>query len=417
MGYVGARVVHDADAHLMEHPAFLLDHVDPRLRDRLSPLWMRGLAGFATEVIAVMDEAVADDAARAELEAGVLQRKNWWALGAHDPVARSRALDLLGFRSQLVFSTHSSRSLLFPIDVAARPDLPPPPPVVTDPELVDALVRAHNRAMAAFCADDPRLLGVAWARLDDPERALAVAEEAVALDLAAVEVPSAPPEGRSPTHVELEPFYAFLAESGRPLLFHLGSGGEHPPPVFRRDGRPEPYDPGGNLDPLRPLRVVGLAASAETAVAALVLGGVLERHPGLRVGVIEQGAAWVPGFLRRLDLAVDLDRVMRNIAHVPGDLPLRPSEYVRRQVRVTPFTLEPLDWILDQSDPAMYCFSSDYPHSEGDVDPVGRFDAALVGRPAHVVDGFYATNFEDLMGPQLAARLASPAPGPSAPRG
>ena len=55
MGYVGDRVVHDADAHLMEHPRFLLDHVDADLRDRLSPLWMRGLAGFAGEVIAVMD--------------------------------------------------------------------------------------------------------------------------------------------------------------------------------------------------------------------------------------------------------------------------------------------------------------------------------------------------------------------------
>ncbi|HET7488857.1 MAG TPA: amidohydrolase family protein [Acidimicrobiales bacterium] len=406
MTYAGERVVHDADSHVMEQPDWLLRHAEPAVAERLGPLWMRGLGQFAEDVVAGVAAARRDPAAGAALEQELLQRKNWWALGASDPDGRSRALDLLGFRSQLVFSTHSSRSLLAPLGPSVGSDRAPPS-ALRDPALLYEAAAAHNRAMAEFCAGDPRLLAVAWVPLDDPARALAVAREAVALGCAAVEVPSEARGERSIAHVDHDPLWQLLEQHGRPLVLHLGSGGEVPNPVFASTGLPVPDDPMGNAEPLRRLRVVGLAAPVEMAVAALVLDGVLERHPRLRVGVIEQGATWVPGFVRRLDLAVELDRTMRHADWAPGDLADAPSSYVARQVRFTPFPGEPLGWIVEQTDPALYMFSTDFPHAEGGEDPLGQFLAALDGQPPAVVDAFLSANFEALMGPALYERTGS----------
>src|SRR4051795_1221014 len=38
MPYVGGRIIHDADAHIMEPPTWLRDHADPGIRDRIEPL-------------------------------------------------------------------------------------------------------------------------------------------------------------------------------------------------------------------------------------------------------------------------------------------------------------------------------------------------------------------------------------------
>jgi predicted TIM-barrel fold metal-dependent hydrolase len=227
--------------------------------------------------------------------------------------------------------------------------------------------------------------------------------EALDLGCAAIEIPAYPVGPRSITHVDHEPFYALLAEAGVPLLFHLGSGGENPPRVYRNTGREVFVDPDGNSDPVRPLRVVGLAPPVEMALAALVFDGVLDRHPTLKVGAIELGAVWVPGFLRRLDLSVKLDKKMRQAEHAPGDLDLLPSEYITRQVRFTPFTDEPLDWVIGQTDPSMYMFSSDYPHAEGGGDPYGEFKAALGGFDDTVHEQFFRTNFEWFLGDRLAS--------------
>ena len=54
--------------------------------------------------------------------------------------------------------------------------------------------------------------------------------------------------------------------------------------------------------------MIGLHHDAETFIATLVLDGVLERHPDLRVGVIELGAGWVPAMLRRLDQIANIWR-------------------------------------------------------------------------------------------------------------
>ena len=94
----------------------------------------------------------------------------------------------------------------------------------------------------------------------------------------------------------------------------------------------------------------------------MIFDGVLERFPELRVGVIEQGAIWVPSWMRQMESA--FDAFARHEERLQA-LSLRPSEYVRRQVRFTPYPTEDVGWIIEQAGPEVCLFSSDYPHVEG----------------------------------------------------
>jgi predicted TIM-barrel fold metal-dependent hydrolase len=63
--------------------------------------------------------------------------------------------------------------------------------------------------------------------------------------------------------------------------------------------------------------------------------------------------------------------------------------------------------LIDQSNPDLYLFSTDYPHIEGGRNPIGRFEAALGDRGDAVRDKFYAENFLRVF---PAARADAPTP-------
>jgi predicted TIM-barrel fold metal-dependent hydrolase len=142
------------------------------------------------------------------------------------------------------------------------------------------------------------------------------------------------------------------------------------------------------------------------SLAAMIFDGVLDRHPKLRVGVIELGASWLPGWMRFMDAGAD---AFRKGEERLQKLSLKPSEFVRRQVRVTPYPHEDAGWIIKNAGEEVCLFSSDYPHVEGGRNPLKRFDDSLSGMPQRAVDRFYADNFVDLMGEGLPADLRRPA--------
>ncbi len=85
---------------------------------------------------------------------------------------------------------------------------------------------------------------------------------------------------------------------------------------------------------------------------------------------------------------------------------MRPSEYVRRQIRFTPYPTEDVGWIVEQAGPDVCLFSSDYPHVEGGRRPLERFEASLGDASDDVRRRFYCDNFLDLMG-SAGANLAA----------
>jgi predicted TIM-barrel fold metal-dependent hydrolase len=79
-------------------------------------------------------------------------------------------------------------------------------------------------------------------------------------------------------------------------------------------------------------------------------------------------------------------------------LSLLPSEYVRRQIRATPYPAEDVGWIIAQAGPEVCLFSSDYPHVEGGRNPIKRFEESLAEADESAKQRFYFDNFADLMG-------------------
>ena len=107
---------------------------------------------------------------------------------------------------------------------------------------------------------------------------------------------------------------------------------------------------------------MGIPGPPAQTLATMIFDGVLERFPDLRIGVIEQGAIWVPSWMRQMEAA--FEAFARHEERLRA-LSLRPSEYVRRQVRFTPYPTEDVGWIIEQAGPEVCLFSSDYPHVEG----------------------------------------------------
>jgi predicted TIM-barrel fold metal-dependent hydrolase len=126
----------------------------------------------------------------------------------------------------------------------------------------------------------------------------------------------------------------------------------------------------------------------------MALDGILERFPRLRGGCIEQGGLWVVPWLKRLDLA---QRTFQKTEPALR-LPLAASDYIRRQIKFTPFAGEPVGWMIEEAGADLFLFSTDYPHPEGTRDPIARFEATMEAVGNEARERFYSGNFAAMMG-------------------
>ena len=103
--------------------------------------------------------------------------------------------------------------------------------------------------------------------------------------------------------------------------------------------------------------LVGSQIAPQLLVGSFVLDGVLERHPRLVVVVEEVGIDWLPHLVTTLELMVGrTPEVLHDGEYRPGNLerggyrlPLTPTEYLRRQVRVSPLPAsQPIAGVLEQ---------------------------------------------------------------------
>lgn len=379
MTYADGRVIHDADSHVMETREWLEPFIEDAVRGALKPLYGRE----RNRIDDLLDGAKArqgDQAAMQKaLENPIAGPKGWVAAGAFDPSERTQVLDLFGFSSQLVFATSSLRPALS----------------AGTPEGLYAGARAHNLAMAAFCRADPRLVGVAYVPLDDAERALDEARIALEVGNGAIWVSAGPAGEKSPGHPDYDPLWKLLETERVPFVLHIGPGTKTQPKAFQNNGRERAPDLHGGGENLRFADYVMLSFAPQVFLTAMVYDGVFERFPNLKGGVIESGAGWAPEFLRQLDLAHR--SFQRTDPHLKA-MSLKPSEYLRRAVKFTPFPGEDIGRMIADGGAELFLFSSDYPHPEGTNDPLGRFERTMEGVDETAKDRFYRRNYEEMMG-------------------
>jgi len=216
------------------------------------------------------------------------------------------------------------------------------------PTLV-ALCRAYNDWAGAFVSYDPKKL-VAPAVVPQLSVDETLAETRRALDtlgLRGIMMRPNPIGGRTLEHPALEPLWDLLEEYKAPLILHEGTTQNLPQVGLDR------------YENFLFRHMVSHPFEQQMGLLSMICGGVLERHPGLKVLIVECGCAWAPYWLDRMD-----DH-MEHWGFASAPLPLTPTEYFKRQVfiaaegneRLLPFTV---DAIGDDN----LCFSTDYPHPD-----------------------------------------------------
>ena len=292
MTYAGDRLIYDADSHLMELPDFLTTHASADIIDSL-PNLKESLTGQFNPDAHVGKIGQSPENVKRLLSLGnnLTKGPKWHdALGAFNGKERGQALDLLGFQKQVIFSSFCAR-LIFG---------------ASNDDIAYGAAAAHNRAMNAFCENDPRLIGVGMVPFQDPVRALMEIEQAIKLNLGAIWIAADAPGGRSPGHPEHHRLWSALEEAGLPFILHVGSSPLTIGNKWMNDGMTGNLTARGGAEVIGSKDLTTIHFASNRFISTLVLDGVLEAHHNLRGGVIEIGAGWVPDMIRRLDHAVEI---------------------------------------------------------------------------------------------------------------
>jgi predicted TIM-barrel fold metal-dependent hydrolase len=375
------RAFYDADSHIMELPNFLKDYADPGIRDDIPEVSYSASLVSDEEVAVIMDQGGQHSSEHKEkmISLGndlIAESKEIQALGAFNKDDRKVAMDMLGFKKQLVFATHS---VALPFHPSSKKPM----------ELRYGATRAHNRHMSDFCSDDSRLMGVGVVPLDDPALAMKELEFALDAGMESIWVPHRAPIGISPGHIELEPFWRLLAETGTPFMLHVGGSPLQALKSWSNNGRAAVKDWMGGGENVRTKDAALMHQPPETFISMLLLDGVFDRNPKLRGAAVELGAGWVPELLKRLDWVSKIyGRVDESVR-----FERTPSQQLSEQMGFTPFPHEDVADLVKQSNEDLYLFSSDYPHVEGGRDPIGKFTKCLENESASVNDNFFSENF------------------------
>jgi predicted TIM-barrel fold metal-dependent hydrolase len=379
-----ARII-DGDQHLHEPRDMWRRYIDPPLRDRalaiedddLGYAWLtwRGGRLYPAE-IQLPGKPSLIGKERLRIEAGERAEATYDELlppEYTDPKARVVALDAFGLDAAVVFPNFG---LLWEESLSG------------DLTSLTGNMRAFNRWMADVVAEGGgRLYGVAHVTLRDPDW---LRDELRALNRAGIKLAMtapAPVDGKALSHPDLDPIWQAFCDADVAPVFHVGAFRQPLDPVWY-EGDPEPVD--------KLLGSAFLWVAPAVALANLAVNGTLERFTDLRIGVVELTAHWVPQFLLMLDgsWAFYASRHGRPLK----ELKLRPSEYVKRQVRVGALAYEQPAGLIDLCGEDTFMFGSDWPHAEGIADPVGTYEKVVPDVKGSARAKLFGGNIEWLLG-------------------
>jgi uncharacterized protein len=332
----GFKVI-DADAHHHE-PAYLWDrYVEADFRDRMPRVigMRRNFFVYAPEdMIAGVDIATpppSHDKFMADKYGDAYDA--WWS-----PEIRLRDMDRYGWDIQVALSTNANRVM----EVACR-----------QPDLGLALARAyHNWCRDYNSADPKRLKFTATLPAGDTPSMVEEARRAVE-ELGAVSTRNPLlPDGKYLHEPEYDAFYQLASDLDFPISLH----GEY------RHRRASPFrgmdQPGEALSAVD--HIMGFPMDNMINMAHYIFSGILDRFPKLRLGVLEANVGWATFFLPRMD-----DHSHGRRAILGHSLPMKPSEYVRRQCVLSADPDEPgLEAVVDFLGEDSLVWNTDYPHPD-----------------------------------------------------
>jgi aminocarboxymuconate-semialdehyde decarboxylase len=221
-----------------------------------------------------------------------------------------------------------------------------------EPSLSAELCRVQNEQLAALHSSHPdRFFPLGCVPLQEPTRAVAEADHAIKrLGLYGLGLGTGLP-GKNLDWSELEPFWARVEELNVPIMFH----------PFQRLSMPDLAD-------YYLVNFIGNPLDSSIMVASLVFGGVLKRHPRLKL-VIVHGGGFVPYQFGRFEHGWHV----RQEPRVRLDEP--PSASIRRLYFDTIIHSKPaLEYLVGEFGADHVVLGSDYPYDMGPDDPVAQIE-------------------------------------------
>ncbi len=380
-----AAAVIDADTHLFETPSLWIDHLPARRRhlalrmvdDDQGYTWLTGPDGDRIHLAEVHTpgDVTPMGQRRSRQRHGHPPTVSFHELppAHHDPAARVELMDDQGVDEALVFPNFG---LFWVRTLEAQPDA----------QLAN--MEAWNRWAREGIgpAGGGRLHPVGHVSLRNRAWLEMELTSLAAAGITTAMVPIGPVDGRRFSHGDLDACWSMFEDHDMAVAFHIADGPRPFADAWYED----------DVNPVEPMMMsTFISATPMLALTDLAVGGVLDRHPRLRVGLVEFTSSWLAPFLAALDGSYRFHGRYNGLA--ADRLALRPSEYLRRQVRVATFGFECAAQLSSASGD-LYMFGSDYPHAEGLARPLEDFHAAGGPLPSVPTAALYRDNASWLLG-------------------
>jgi predicted TIM-barrel fold metal-dependent hydrolase len=347
------RVI-SADSHMMEPAELWVERLDKKYRERAPKVIQNPKnPGYLFVAPGINPFPVAGGFARGlsgkELKEHMAKGYEAARPSGWDPVERIKDQDVDGVEAEVLYTTLGMP--LFQMD---------------DAELQRACFRVYNDWVAEFRSHSPkRLHPIALISLEDIGDGVKELERCARQGLKGAMIWGSPPADKPYSSRDYDPFWQAASELQMPLSLHVITGKSKESKVdFSQIAT-------GAMNVLH---------EVQRSLTTLIFGGVLERFSQLLIVSAENDVGWFPHYMYRLDHICDKFGAM-----MPEQLPLKPSDYVRRQVWAT-FQDDPVGPATHQMFGAdKYMWASDFPHADSTW-PNSRkvIDKDFAGVPADV---------------------------------
>jgi uncharacterized protein len=339
MAYKNFKVL-DSDIHIIEPADLWPRYIDPEFRDRAPS----GVTEFPGDLRLAHDgqpwgrvTTDSDAARRRQGHDFAYNRERWRPFEERGWTSKVQleAMDMEGIDVAVIYPSRG----LFALTI---PDM--------EPRLAAAMARAYNTWLYEFCQENPdRLIGAGMISPFDVNDAVIETRRCVKeLGFRGVFLRPNEVMGRNWHDPYYEPLWSSLETLEVPLGFHEGAGSQ-----LRQVG--EQFGANGMLK-----HVYCHPVEQMLAVGSFCGGGILERHPNLRVAFLEGNCSWLPFLLWRLD-----EHWERQGDVYAPELRMPPSEYFKRQCFASVECDEaPVKYVIDWLGDDRLVFSTDFPHGD-----------------------------------------------------
>jgi uncharacterized protein len=350
MATADGMYVFDSDSHWCERPDLFTSRAPAAVRDRVprveevdgEPMWVfdgHPVGRFSAGGV------IARDGSKEAADIAL----NHWTIdeiheGAYDPKVRLGVLDECGIDAQIIFPST--------IGLGGQ-DLG----LVDDQALCRLAVEIYNDAQAEIQAESGnRLLPLPLMPAWDVDTCVAEAKRVAALGARGVNMTSDPQDLGAPDLAsrDWDPLWEVCTDLHLPVHFHIGASvtgmtfyGKYPWPSHPANTR---LAIGGTL----------LFIGNARVVTNLILSGIFDRHPEIKMVSVESGCGWIPFILEALDYEMS-----ENAPDELAQMKKMPSEYFRSNMYAT-FWFEnnrnKLPDLVEAVGEDSILFETDFPH-------------------------------------------------------